>query len=97
MLFPQGSTSHGHERELTFTVPKNLTSIGITTGNAHPSRLARYSWVIPALAPQSDHAHVVITTMRVGDQLREALKAVASRALNKQSGSVNGWSDGGSA
>src|SRR5215217_3554928 len=44
---------------------------------------ARYGWTIHAMAVQSDHTHVVITANRIGDELRNALKAVASRALNK--------------
>ena len=57
----------------------------------------RYGWTVHALASQSDHTHVVITAMRVGDELREALKAVASSALNKQLGKRKWWSEGGSA
>ncbi len=57
----------------------------------------RYGWTIHALAPQSDHTHVVITACREGEALREALKAVASKALNKQFGKRTWWAEGGSA
>ena len=58
---------------------------------------ARYTWTIHALAAQSDHVHVVITAPRAGDPLREALKAVASRALNKRFGKrLHWWSENGS-
>lgn len=58
---------------------------------------SRYKWTVHSLAPQSDHTHAVITAMRDGETLREALKAVASRALNKQFGKRKWWSEGGSA
>lgn len=45
---------------------------------------ARYGWTIHSIAVQSDHVHVVITAFREGERLRDALKAVASRALNKR-------------
>jgi REP element-mobilizing transposase RayT len=57
---------------------------------------SRYRWTIHALAVQSDHPHVVITAPRAGDQLREALKAVATRALNKRFGQRRWWAEGGS-
>lgn len=57
----------------------------------------RYGWTVHAIASQSDHTHVVITAMRKGDELREALKAVASRALNKQFGKRKWWAERGSA
>jgi REP element-mobilizing transposase RayT len=58
---------------------------------------ARYGWIVHSLASQSDHTHVVITAARVGDQLRDALKAVTSRSLNKMYGKKTWWSEGGSA
>ena len=58
---------------------------------------ARYGWTIHAIAPQSHHTHVVITADREGEPLREALKAVASRALNKAFGHKRWWAEGGSA
>jgi REP element-mobilizing transposase RayT len=57
----------------------------------------RYRWPIHALAPQSDHTHVVSTANRDGPQLRDALKATATRALNKQFGKKQWWAEGGSA
>ena len=57
---------------------------------------ARYGWVIHSIAVQSDHVHVVITAAREGQQLRDALKAVASRALNKQFGPGTWWAEKGS-
>jgi hypothetical protein len=47
----------------------------------------RYRWTIHAIAAHSDHVHVVLTALREGESLRDALKAVASRALNKEYGS----------
>jgi REP element-mobilizing transposase RayT len=58
---------------------------------------ARYGWVIHSIAVQSDHVHVVITASREGEQLRDAVKAVASRALNKQFGKRAWWAEKGSA
>ncbi len=52
---------------------------------------ARYEWKIRAMAAQSDHVHVVITAPRDGNGLREALKAVASRALNARFGKRKHW------
>jgi len=57
----------------------------------------RYDWTIHSLAAQSDHVHVVITAARNGEQLRDALKAVASRALNKQFEKQTWWAEKGSA
>jgi REP element-mobilizing transposase RayT len=57
----------------------------------------RYGWTIHSIAVQSDHVHVVITACREGEQLRDALKAVATRALNKKFGSKIWWSEKGSA
>jgi REP element-mobilizing transposase RayT len=57
----------------------------------------RYNWTIRSIAIQSDHAHVVLTAMRDGQQLRDALKAVASRALNKRFGAKKWWAEKGSA
>jgi REP element-mobilizing transposase RayT len=56
----------------------------------------RYEWTIHALASQSDHTHVVLTALREGTQLRDALKAVATRALNKRFGRRTWWAEGGS-
>src|SRR4051812_5501975 len=56
----------------------------------------RYAWTVHALASQSDHTHVVVTAPRVGDELRDALKAVASRALNKKFGKRTWWAENGS-
>jgi REP element-mobilizing transposase RayT len=57
----------------------------------------RYGWLIQAIAVQRDHVHVVITAMREGEQLREALKACATKALNKMFGRKPRWAEGGSA
>jgi hypothetical protein len=57
----------------------------------------RYQWSIHALASQSDHTHVVITANREGRQLRDAIKAAASRALNERFGRKRWWAEGGSA
>ncbi|MGN6724530.1 MAG: transposase [Tepidisphaeraceae bacterium] len=57
---------------------------------------SRYEWTIHAITPQSDHVHVVITAARVGPELREALKAVTSRQLNKRFGKQKWWAEGGS-
>lgn len=58
---------------------------------------ARYGWTIHALASQSHHTHVVVTAKREGEPLRDALKAVATRALNKTFGRRQWWAEGGSA
>ncbi|MBA3272918.1 MAG: transposase [Chthoniobacterales bacterium] len=58
---------------------------------------ARYGWTIHEMAIQQDHLHGVITAIREGELLREALKAVASRALNKQFGRRTWWAENGSA
>lgn len=57
----------------------------------------RYCWTIHSIAPQSDHTHVVITANREGEPLREAIKAVATRGLNKRFGTKRWWAEGGSA
>jgi REP element-mobilizing transposase RayT len=57
----------------------------------------RYDWRIHAMAVNSDHVHVVITAAREGDALRDALKAVASRELNKLFEKRSWWAEGGSA
>ena len=57
----------------------------------------RYGWTVHAIAFQTDHNHVVITAPREGEALREALKAVACRALNKIFGKRTWWAEGGSA
>ena len=57
----------------------------------------RYSWTIHAIAVQRDHTHVVITAVREGKQLRDALKACATKALNKKFGRKVWWAEGGSA
>ncbi len=57
---------------------------------------ARYGWIIYAICANFDHVHVVIGAPRPGDQLREALKAVASKWLNKKFGKRTWWAAGGS-
>ena len=57
----------------------------------------KYNWIIHAIAAQRDHVHVVITALREGEKLRDALKAVASRELNKQFGAQIWWAEKGSA
>ncbi len=57
----------------------------------------RYSWVIFAICAAFDHVHVVIGAPREGTQLRDAVKAVASKWLNKQFGKRTWWAEGGSA
>jgi REP element-mobilizing transposase RayT len=52
---------------------------------------------IHSIAVQSDHVHVVITACRDGEELRDALKAVASCALNKIFGKRDWWAEKGSA
>jgi REP element-mobilizing transposase RayT len=56
----------------------------------------RYEWTVHTLAAQSDHVHVVITAMRVGDELRDALKACATRALNARYAKQKWWARDGS-
>lgn len=56
----------------------------------------RYNWTIHTKAAQSDHVHVVITAIRDGEQLRDALKACACRALNKKFGAQQWWAEKGS-
>ena len=48
------------------------------------------------MAANRDHVHVVIGAPREGEQLREAIKAVASKWLNKQFGKRTWWAEGGS-
>ncbi len=57
----------------------------------------RYGWTIHSIAVQRDHVHVVITAFRESEALRDALKAVASRALNKRFGKHDWWAENGSA
>ena len=57
----------------------------------------KYDWPIHAIASQRDHTHVVLTAIREGEKLRDALKAVASRALNKKYGERKWWAEKGSA
>jgi REP element-mobilizing transposase RayT len=57
----------------------------------------RYAWTIHSIAVQGDHVHVVITAFREGGELRDVLKAVASRALNKRFGKRGWWAEKGSA
>jgi REP element-mobilizing transposase RayT len=57
----------------------------------------RYDWLIHATAIQADHGHVVITAPRVGNELRDALKAVASKWLNRKFERKTWWAEGGSA
>ena len=56
----------------------------------------RYGWTIHAIAPRGDHTHVVLTADRDGQLLRDALKAVASRSLNKCFGTRPWWAENGS-
>jgi REP element-mobilizing transposase RayT len=56
----------------------------------------RYGWPVHAIAIQGNHAHVVLTAARDGSELRDALKAVASRALNKVYGKRTWWAENGS-
>ena len=58
---------------------------------------SRYHWTIHAIASQSDHTHVVTTAGRLGEPLRDALKAAAARALNKCFGKREWWAENGSA
>jgi len=44
-----------------------------------------------------DHVHVVVSAARDGDPLRDAIKAVASKSLNKAYGKRTWWAEGGSA
>ena len=57
---------------------------------------ARYGWTVHAVAARSDHTHVVVTADRDGQALRDAIKAVASRWLNKRFGSRPWWAENGS-
>ncbi len=57
---------------------------------------ARYGWTIHAKASKSDHTHVVATADRDGQALRDALKAVATRRLNKRFGPRPWWAENGS-
>ena len=56
----------------------------------------RYQWTLHAIAAMSDHVHVVIGAAREGEPLRDAIKAVASRALSKRYGKRTWWAVGGS-
>lgn len=57
----------------------------------------RYGRAFHAKAVQSDHAHVVITAPRDGPASRDALKAVASPALDERFGPRTWWAEKGSA
>jgi REP element-mobilizing transposase RayT len=57
----------------------------------------KYDWTIHAIAPRSDHVHVVLTACREGEQLRDAQKSVATRALNMRFGTRTWWAEKGSA
>ncbi len=57
---------------------------------------ARYGWVIHAMASKVDHTHVVVTADREGQALRDAIKAVASRWLNKRFAPRPWWAENGS-
>ena len=57
----------------------------------------RYEWILHEKAAQTDHVHAVVTACREGEALRDALKAVASRALNKKFGRRDWWAENGSA
>lgn len=69
----------------------------ILVENAIMGLCSRYSWPIHSMAAQSDHVHVVLIAPRDGPQLRDAIKSVASRALNKHFGKRRWWAEGGSA
>ena len=57
----------------------------------------RYNWIIHAIAVQSDHVHVVVSAPREANALRDALKATASRGLNKVFDACTWWAENGSA
>jgi REP element-mobilizing transposase RayT len=57
----------------------------------------RYGWEIHEIAVQVDHVHVVITAPREGEALRDALKAVATKHLNKKYERREWWAEKGSA
>jgi hypothetical protein len=57
----------------------------------------RCGWRIHAVAVQADHAHVVVSAARDPDELREAIKAAASRLLNAKYGARPWWAGGGEA
>jgi REP element-mobilizing transposase RayT len=57
----------------------------------------RYGWKLHTLAVQKDHVHVILTAPRDGEPLRDALKAVASKWLNKRFGARQWWAEKGSA
>ena len=57
---------------------------------------ARYGWTVHAVASKPDHTHVVVTADRDGDALRDAIKAVASRWLNKRLAPRPWWAENGS-
>ena len=56
----------------------------------------RYDCTIHAIAIQTDHAHIVISAPRDGEPLREAIKAVATKWLNRQFEKRKWWAEGGS-
>ncbi len=56
----------------------------------------QFRWKIHAVAAQSDHVHVVVTAAKDPEELREAIKAAASRALNEKYGGRPWWAVGGS-
>jgi REP element-mobilizing transposase RayT len=58
---------------------------------------ARYRWFIRAFAARSNHVHSVVTAPREGEALRDAIKAVATRWLNKRFGTRQWWAEKGSA
>src|SRR5687768_9566984 len=55
----------------------------------------RYRWTIHAVAPQTDHVHVVITAPRIGIELRDAIKACSTRLLNERYRKQRWWARGG--
>ena len=85
------SRASASDTEVSLTVPQRKV-----VEEAIRDVAERYGWTIHAIAIQSDHGHVVISAPRPGDQLREALKAVASKRLNKQFGKRRWWAEGGS-
>ena len=68
-----------------------------TTEEAIRDLAGRDGWRIYAIAPMTDHVHVVLGAPRAGEQLRDAVKAAATKALNKRFGKRTWWAAGGSA
>jgi REP element-mobilizing transposase RayT len=98
---PLAPTNQGREdwaREHATDEPVELTiEQRIVVEEAIRDLAKRYGWIIHAIAVQRDHVHVVISAARKGDELREAIKAVASRWLNQKFRKRKWWAEGGSA